>query len=337
MKLPPLPPLVFLLAQSPLLHACTATSDGPPVESKVPAGDDTAGTDSGPPESPDPATVPLSGTCEMEDDLGGFLVKSVVDETTVEGTVADGVIPASVLEEIGAEGDCRVLRRNNPYCSPTCDPGEVCDFDGTCLPYPANQDLGTVTLTGMVQPVTMEPLFPGNSYYDTTLPHPGFVPGSLLSLEMAGGIYGPVSLYGVGVEPLDMAGVSWKIESGVALDLTWPAPTGPIQRSEVRVSLSIDQHGVSPSALSCRFDDDGSGSVPAAMMSLLVDVGVTGFPTGSIERLTGDRVEVSAGCFDLKVSEPRTVSVDVVGHTPCIADPDCPAGQSCNLELQTCY
>lgn len=303
----------------------------PPGTDSVPAGEDSTT-----PTLLDPATVPLTGACEAAIDFGGFAITADDDETEVSGAVADGVVPYTVLELLMAEGDCAVLRRNNPFCDPTCSPGETCDFDGTCVPYPTNQDLGTVTIAGMFTAVEMAPVFPGNTYYDTSLPNPGYAPGALLTLSMPGGAYGPVELHGVGVEALDVAGTSWVLEGGTDLPITWPPPTGPVVRSEIGVQIAIDQHGVSPSTLQCVFADDGEGTVPGAVLQALEDVGVTGFPNGSLERRTVDHVPVGAGCMDLRVSAPRTVAVDVVGHTPCVGDADCPKGQDCNEALQRC-
>lgn len=283
----------------------------------------------------DPATVPLHGSCPLATDYGGFNLVLGEDSSSIDGAVADGVVPFTVLELLAEAGDCVVLRRNNPFCDPACGPGETCDFDGSCVDYPSNQDLGTVTMRGLARDAEMTAVFPGNTYYDTALPHPAVAPGALVTLGMPGGVYGPATLYGVGVEPLDLS-PAWTVESGVDLVIAWPAPTGEIVRSEVAIQLSIDQHGVTPSVLRCAFADDGEGTVPGEIVAQLVDVGVTGFPAGSIERRTVDSAAAGAGCMDFVVTSPRVAEVDVVGHTPCVTDNECPEGQTCNEELQTC-
>lgn len=324
--------LIYLLLACPGPETDTsAKPDDTAVDTDT--GTDTD-TDTG--DGLDPATVPLEGVCELADDFGGFTVAMSEDETTVDGTVADGVVPTAVLEELAADGDCRVLRRNNPFCDPGCDPGYTCDFDGECVPYPANQDLGTVSIVGMVQPVEMEPVFPGNTYYDTSLPHPGFIAGELLTLLMPGGVYGPAELHGVGIEPLVLPAGTWTLDEGQDFTLTWDPPVGPVVRSEVYVVIAIDQHGVSPSTLQCVFADDGEGIVSASIVSALIDVGVTGFPSGTMTRRTADHAAAGEGCFDFVVSSSQDADVEVVGHTPCISDEDCPEGQDCNEELQTC-
>ncbi|GDX79677.1 hypothetical protein LBMAG42_14880 [Deltaproteobacteria bacterium] len=285
----------------------------------------------------DPATVSLAGECAMDVDFGGFTVTDNGETTDVAGKVADGVVPIAVLEPIATEGDCQVLRQNNPHCEPTCDPGQTCDFDGLCVPYPINQDLGTVTITGLVDAVTMEPAFPGNTYYNSTaLPHPAITADVAVRLGMPAGAYGPAELFGVGFESLVVSDAGWSITEGADLVVGWAAPKSAAPRSEVVLSVSIDQHGVSPSSLRCVFADTGSGTVPAAAITALVGAGVTGFPNGALERRTVDKAVAGAGCFDFALRSPRTVQVDVGGHTPCVSTVDCPDGQTCNEELQTC-
>ena len=286
--------------------------------------------------APDPAEVELAGACSLATDLGGFSVLVEDDQAGIDGAVADGVVPISVLEEIAAEGDCRLMRRNNPFCDPACEPGETCDFDGTCLPYPVNQDLGTVTITGLASPVAMEPVFPGNTYYNTELPAPPFDGGDLITLDMPGGVYGPATLYGVGVEPVVSLDEEWAVEAGVDMLVHWQAPAGAVSRGEVSLSVNIDQHGTTPGTLWCVFEDDGEATVPAGILQTLVATGVTGYPSGAVQRRTQDSAELELGCMDFTVSSTVTVDVDVIGYTSCISDADCPEGQECNEELQIC-
>lgn len=82
----------------------------------------------------DPATVSLAGECAMDVDFGGFTVTDNGETTDVAGKVADGVVPIAVLEPIATEGDCQVLRQNNPHCEPTCDPGQTCDLTACVCP-----------------------------------------------------------------------------------------------------------------------------------------------------------------------------------------------------------
>lgn len=298
---------------------------------------DTDTTDSGPVGSDeDPATVPLGGLCPLETDFGGFVVEAYEEYSIVSGAIADGVVPITILEVIGTDGECEVKRRNNPFCDPACVSGDTCDFDGNCITYPSNQDLGDVSIIGLAESVTMEAVVPGNTYFNTSLPHPAFTSGELIELQMPGGTYGPVDLFGVGVETLNAKDSGWTVESGNDLIVSWNAPTSKVVRSEVTMRINIDQHGTSPSTIYCTFEDDGEGVVPASIIQQLVEVGVSGFPSGQLNRRTADSTTIGDGCMDFEVSSRREVDVDVVGYTPCISTLDCPEGEECNLELQIC-
>ncbi|HJN78255.1 MAG TPA: hypothetical protein QGF58_30360 [Myxococcota bacterium] len=283
-----------------------------------------------------PDEVELDGECEMAVDFGGFTIRAASGSTDVDGSVADGVVPISVLEETVTDGDCRLLKRNNPYCDPGCDAGETCDFDGTCLPYPPSQDLGTVSIYGLAQAVEMEPVFPGNTYFDTSLPHPAWSPGDVLVLEMPGGVYGPAELHGVGVDELTGINEPWAVEGGEDFTVTWDAPTTDEVHSQIEFFLNIDLHGISPSVMRCSFEDTGSATVSGAVIEALVDTGVTGFPSASLERRTVDKADAGEGCMDFQVSSKQSVDIDVVGFTPCVTNAECPEGQECNEEFQIC-
>jgi hypothetical protein len=313
--------------------ACTS-SKGPAADDSTPS---ETGDDSGGPTIVDPATVPLTGECAMTDDYGGFAVIADGDSGWVAGSVADGVVPASVLEPIASDGDCRVLRRNNPYCNPTCAAGTVCDFDGNCVPYPANQDLGSVSIAGLVEAVAIDPVFPGYTYFDTKLPIEPFVSGALVTLAAPDAPGGALELHGVGVSALAPTDALWTFESGKDLTVYWAPPTGDVIRSEIALSINIDQHGATPSVLRCTFEDDGEGTVSGKILDALVGAGVTGFPNGLLDRRTVDHGAIEgSGCADFTVSSPRNVPVDVIGYTPCITKEDCPKGQTCNKALQIC-
>lgn len=296
-------------------------------------GDDPALT----PDAGDPATIPLRGVCPLDQRLGGFTVAAHTDYSIIEGTVSDGVVPISVLEEVSVDGDCRLMRRRNPFCDPPCRAGETCNFQGQCIPFPTPLDVGEVTLAGLMgEPVVMQPRPPGNNYFATGLPNPVFAPGKLVTMSTSNGSLGHMQLHGVGSESLAVAASQWNIEKGSALEIQWTAPAASSPRTSVRLTISIDQHGTSPVAVHCTFDDDGSGTISQTVVDALVDSGVSGFPSGSLRRQTADRIEVGGGCVELSVESPRQVDVRVAGHTPCTGPGQCPSGQMCDLATETC-
>lgn len=282
----------------------------------------------------DPATIALTGACPLAQRLGGFVVAVDPEYSIVDGAVLDGVVPVTVLTEVTRVDDCQLLRKENPFCNPACAQDETCDFDGSCLPYPTEQDLGTVSILGLSGKVEMTPLPPGARYFNTQLPHPAFEPGAFIELR-AGGWAGDITLHGVGVTPIILGEATWSLRAGEDLPIHWDVPEGLV-RSEVQLRLSIDQHGSSPMSLSCVFADDGVGLVPAVLIDGLLAAGISGFPSGVLSRQTADHADLNTGCMDFVVATPRVPNVRVDGSTPCNAQDDCPEGQTCNLELEIC-
>ena len=322
-------PLPALLA--PLLCACA----GDPAK---PAGDDPADSADSATAGYTAATVPLSGACSLADRLGGFQIESYAEYAIVTGAALDGVVPISVLEEVAAEGDCRLLRRANPACDPPCGSDQTCDLDRTCVPYPRAASLGTVTATGLLVPATMEPVPPTLQYFLSRTPNPPWTVGGLITLQGTGGDLLPFTLHGIGVAPLSGVTPAWVIRRGQPLALAWDAGA-PADRTTVDLRLSIDQHGLTPLSLQCSFADAGAAEIPAALIDAMLAAGVTGYPNGYLIRHTTDSAALRAdgtGCIDLRVGFRHDGDVAVEGYVPCSDDEDCPEGLSCNEPLERC-
>ena len=310
------------------LTGCPST--GTDDDDTTVADDDDSGDDD------DSAAPTLGGACDQAVRVGGFSVDSLPEYSTVQGQVLDGVVPGNVRELVVAEGGCQLLRRNNPFCDPGCQPGFTCDWDGTCIPYPAALDLGTATIEGLAAEVSMDPVQPGANYFAVGLPLELMVPDQPIVLRTSGGARDPLELRGFGVEPLVLpTNAEWVVEEGEPLLVTWEAPTGDAP-SEILVSLNIDQHGVSPVTMFCVLPDTGSGQVPASVMDELFAAGVSGFPTAQATRRTADSLQTEAGCVDFLARSQRPVAVDVEGYIPCDAGTPCPEGLKCNLAIGLC-
>ncbi|MBM4389840.1 MAG: hypothetical protein FJ090_01850 [Deltaproteobacteria bacterium] len=307
----------------------------------APPGDSSAPADTGVPDpSGDPQTVALLGECPLETHYGGFVVEAYESYAIVDGTVSNGVVPVTVLENVATEGDCTLLKRNNPYCDPTCDSKETCDFDGTCIEYPVAQDLGTVTIAGIDPAAVMAATSPGYRYFKTDMDFPPWTAGELIQLSTTGATVESFTLHGVGPDMLEPTSTTWSVASGEDLVVGWDAPAGEV-RSSVRLSLNIDQHGQTPVTLVCHFDDDGEASVPSSVIDAVMGAGVTGYPSASLRRQTADSTTLgggttTGGCVDLLVAHELAIRVEVEGHTPCTTNADCPPGHPCDLATQTC-
>lgn len=278
--------------------------------------------------------VELAGGCALADHVGGFVAGFEPTYSAFSGAVADGVVPVSVLEQVAEDGSCTLWRRNNPFCDPGCAAGEACDFDGSCVPYPVNRDVGVLTVTGLLAPVMLEPVPPTFSYFDTMLPHPAFEPGAAITLETTGGDYSPILLHGIGVEMVVPAADELALAADTPLDIEW-TPSDP--RTTMRLQLGVDQHGLSPLAMICSAPaDEGVLTIAGELMAQFIDNGVSGFPSADFYLETVDSVDIEPGCVDLVVRSHARVMVRVEGHTPCNVTAECPDGQTCDVMLQTC-
>lgn len=303
--------------------ACSREPGGPPPETGPPADTDTDPVvDTDPPTptgdtaeactvSPptgDPATIPLAGPCAPEVQIGSFAVTQRLGSASVTGFLLDVPFPY-VPPRVGGDATCELRRRSNPFCDPACNTDEVCTPDdtsrvdedayGDCAVAPVDQELGCVTIGGLVADVATPSFW---------VPDPPFVPGALVELTVAADLV----LHGVGVEPIATGG-GWTLADGEDLPITWN-DAGASLRSTVVVTLNVDQSGLEPVDLTCELPDTGEGALPAAMVSALLAEGVSGFPSATLTRRTADSAEVAGGCVDFVVGS--TVDVPDVQVAP---------------------
>jgi len=249
--------------------------------------------------SADARVATLDGPCELADRVGSFAVAHEDGFSLVSGSVSDAVEPNTVLQLEYQEGGCVFLRKLNPFCDPPCAGGETCDLTDTCVPAPRRLSAGTVTVDGLLADVVMEPNEVNKEYQDATVPHPPFAPGAAVTLSAAGAQTEPFVLDGVGVEPLLLASTVWTMVAGQPMAIEWTPSTGP---GKIFVSLNVDLHGNSPVTMYCTFDDTGAATIPEALVSRLIDYGVTqGFASAHAYRRTVDRVDIEQGCVDFIV------------------------------------
>jgi hypothetical protein len=255
----------------------------------------------------------LRGECADGTRIGGFLLAHMLDDeltfSYADGQVADAPLPARAFEQIDSSGPCRLLRKNNPFCDPRCTSGQVCDEGGSCIAEPPNQDVGSVFVEGLVEPIVMEPTSPGNLYFNTELPHPAFEPGVAIKLSALGGDLEGFTLYGDGVAPLQNDGQKWLVQRQQPLTISWRADAGC--DTKVSATLDIDQHGRTPARITCQGPDTGSFIVSAELIDRLIDLGTSGFPTATLRRYTADSTIIQAGCVDLVVFSSLSVKAEV--------------------------
>lgn len=277
----------------------------------------------------------LAGPCDPDTKVGTFVVQMEPDYTAFSGAVNDSVVDSKVLQLVESDGDCRLVRKENSFCDPMCASDEVCDLSGACVSAPLAQNLGSMTVTGTNPDLAIEPT--ATNKYNGIPEHPGFDADASIHLSTAGGDTDPLDLYGGGFEQITEQAEAWVIEAGVPVQVDWPAPvvTGPYT-PYIRIELNIDQHGSTPMTLICDVDDVGTADISAALVDTLINSGVSGFPSGHVYRRTSDSTQTQWGCVELNVESHAQALVEIVGHTPCQTDNDCPDGQICDVPNETC-
>jgi hypothetical protein len=260
----------------------------------------------------DAGVIELGDPCPLDDKVGVFEIAQRELYAAVTGQVATGVIPSTILFPEGTEGGCTLLRKINPFCDPPCQPGQVCSQAEQCVAYPENQSIGTVTITGMLQDVEIEPNVV-NSYQDTSIPNPPFDSDSLITLTAAGDTLEGFTLHGYGVTTIDVTDESWTIFEDQDLAISW---TPSDDNGRIWATFNVDQHGNSPVTMFCDLEDTGSADIPSALLASLLDLGLSGVASAHVFRRTVDSVQIAEGCVELDVLSHVQVGLEVDGFTP---------------------
>ena len=117
------------------------------------------------------------------------------------------------------------------------------------------------------------------------------------------------------------------------MPLAWNAPAMP-DIARVQIRLDISHHGGKKGEIDCDVPDTGSFTIPASLVTELVDLGLAGFPTIQVAREVSGTSQAQPK-IALLVSSPVEREVDT-GVKSCTMDIDCPAGQHCDTTNLTC-
>lgn len=273
-------------------------------------------------------------TCPLGSRVGDFKIQLEESFTAISGVVRSAVAAGDVPVVAAEAGDCRVLARKNLFCDPPCSGDLTCGDDRKCVPAPVGRSAGTIAISGLSAPVTMMPGAIGQHYDYTKLPHPGFQPGAEVVLWAAGAQEAGFLLQGRGVAPVQLMADKPMLVPGQDFQLAWtPGAAGP---ARVALQIEIDQHGMSHASLACDVPDTGSATIGAALIDQLIKLGTSGFPKVTVTRRTVDATMSTSGCVELQVLTAVERPLTVMGHTPCRSTTDCPMGQTCATDVQTC-
>lgn len=273
--------------------------------------------------------------CDQTTKVGGFsiqLLESTAKYTSIGGRVRDSVDPTDIWDELVKEGDCRIKFGRQLTCAPGCAATQFCAGNNQCVAQPVSQDVGTVTVSGLAMPVS---IFPVNKQYSGSLDatFPPFAPNADVKLRSGGGAYAAFTLSGRGITPLVFPGTGLNLSKGQPLTVTWTPPPAP-ESARIVAVVDIAHHGGIAAKLECDVADSGSLTIPATLISQLIDRGTAGFPTVSLTRRTMDSTMVTPGCVDLAVASAVEREASVEGVISCSQDLPCPAGKTCGADLK---
>lgn len=258
---------------------------------------------------------------------------------TMIGNIWDGPTNELVVwEQVGKDGGCVLLRPRIPFCSTRCDTGLDCVEDDTCKAPPAGKDLGMFTIKGVMtaagdSEVVLMSNKPGLYQSATSLAYPPFEEGADVSLEATGGADGAFSVHAKAITPLVVPEADIPVEKDKPMTLTWTAK-GAAGASTIHVHVDISHHGGTKGKIECDVPDSGSLTVGAPLMTQLVNLGVSGYPTVLISRRAAGSTKVGSGSVALDLDHGVERAIVVPGHTSCNDDTQCPTGQTCQTDLQ---
>lgn len=228
-------------------------------------GDGGPGPDPGPPD-------PI-----FDDDAGTNRVDIVEGEWPGVGQPYAGVTAwfsdtPSFLTEAARAGACRVLTSDTMYC-------EGCEglcVGGVCRDWPLGRSAGTITITGLVQPMTLT--WTGDYYAQSFFPMGDlFAPGAAIGVTAAGDEVSGFGATVAGVTAIapDLDGSCHNelhVTRGEDLAVTWPDAVAGT-RVMLRLPGPNNGHGMPPRAvIECEGPDTGGFVVPASLIDVLPDL-----------------------------------------------------------------
>jgi hypothetical protein len=272
--------------------------------------------------------------------MGG--ADAVPGNTSLTGRFYDGPVPSPIgWKKLADEGGCQLYEPKPPFCDPLCKVGSTCVADGKCEVNPEAQSAGTVKVKGLkstagAAEVSMPPSPPGYFYapkVDEKFPFPAFAEGAAIEVSSSGDKIPAFSVTGKGIKPLELQATGdIPFEKGKATPLKWAAPGMP-ELSRVLITVDISHHGGSKGKIECDVADTGMQTIPASLVTRLIELGVSGFPVVNLARRAITGVSIAQGRVELRIVSEIEHHLAIPGLNSCTQDSECPGGKTCLPDL----
>lgn len=237
------------------------------------------------------------------------------------GRFFDAATPEPFPLELSEElGDCKLLVPALPFCAEPCAP-DVCTAKDTCTPYPKPLGVGTLAVTGLGDPLELTPKSSMQIYQPSSLAYPPCAPGEAIVVTAPG-----LELEASCITPLELTGPEpIPVMSGQSVKVAWVAEAGEATR--VRIGLDVSHHGGKKGQIDCDVADTGAFEIPEPLVTKLISLGLAGFPTINVNRVSVGTSPATPN-ITLLVSSDITRAVDT-GVKSCLDDSACEAPEIC--------
>jgi hypothetical protein len=134
---------------------------------------------------------------------------------------------------------------------------------------------------------------------------------------------------------LDVPNQTLNVTKDQPLTLKWNAPAAA-GKGRIELVMDIAHHGGVSAEIHCDLEDNGMVTIPAALITALMDKGTFGFPTVSLTRLSVDSTTVGPGCVEYNVAAGYELPLNVAGVVSCNDDSGCQPPQHCIIPGYKC-
>jgi hypothetical protein len=278
----------------------------------------------------------LDNPSDSESTYGAFRIQLFPEDTgagdpaysRIWGTMYDGPSPPNIIfKEVMSSGNCKLMQAISPTCA--CGLGYKCVSEGSCMAEPKSINVNRVTITGLkvnktLTPIVMDP--PKSNYYqmvnNMTLDYPPCTEGDTITLTAAGSDNaGAFKLKVRGITPLEVLNNEILAEDGKPITLQWKPPTIP-DVSTISVRINISYHGGTKGEIQCECPDNGSLTIPGAMLDQLKSYGIAGYPIVEITRRSIGYGEKTKAQVIVECTVTKLLTIP--GVVSCNQNGDCP-------------